>query len=511
VSETKSSSGKLSFLVLCALGAAMLSTNRWFTAVDDEVSIIDRASVPVTTTVRIFLSGAGQHEHPPLYDILLHGWLRLTSGNIHLLRVPATLFYLIGIWVIVRIAGGIAGRKAEVAALVLGALSPYGFHFGRVAAWYSFCFLLVALETYLYLRYAARRSSANWGWLFLCSLALIYSNYFGWALLALLALDFVLSNRAAGFRVFAPILGMGALLFAAFLPILLAFVTELHKGVQPYHRPLTTILTAAYVLYSMLVSESVAPWFWALGVPAAIAVAAVIALAAIYAPAVGRRLLAYFFVALAVMALIGVAETKRVMMLLPWLLLPIALAAASVSSRAARRTFACSLIVVFAIGWFGIFDRRLYAAPHWIEPWSTVAQQAADVVRDGGIVIGNNESFFFYLTYLLPAETPAASHGFRGFLPNSVSHRGVYEPEQWIGAGISSPHPVAPKMMLVKGLHFGTTSASTDETQRWLDQNCHITGDQLMVHDFGAAIKLRFGPADNQAPWRIELRSYSCP
>ena len=510
MSETKSSSGKVSFFVLCALGAAMLATNRWFTAVDDEVSIIDRASVPVATTVRIFLSGAGQHEHPPLYDILLHGWLRLTSGNIDLLRVPATIFYLAGIWVIVRIAGEIAGRKAEVAALAIGAISPYGFHFGRVAAWYSFCFLLVALETYLYLRYGARRSGANWSWLFLCSLALIYSNYFGWVLLALLALDFILSNRSGGFRPLAPILAMGALLFAAFLPILLAFVRELHKGIEPYRQPLTMILAATYVLYAMLVSESVAPWFWWLGIPAAIGVAAAIGLAIRYAPPIGRRLLAYFFVSLAIMAVIGVVETKRVLMLLPWLALPIALACAAASSRTARRAFVASLVLVFGIGWFGIFDRKLYAAPHWIEPWSSVAQQAAAVVRNGGIVIGNNESFFFYLTYLLPPEKPAAGHDFRGYLPDSAVRRGVYDPEQWLAAGSSSGYPVEPEVMLVKGLHFGTSAAATDETQHWLDENCHMTADRLMVHDFGAAIKTRLVPADNQLPWRVEVRSYSC-
>jgi len=486
----------------------MLATNRWFTAVDDEVSIIDRASVPVAKTVDIFLSGVGQHEHPPLYDILLHGWLRLTGGNIHLLRFPATVFYLVGVWLMARIAGEISGRKAELTALLLGVLSPYGFHFGRLAAWYSFCFLLVALETHLYLRYLARRSSANWIWMFLCSLALIYSNYFGWVLLALLALDFFLLNRRVGFRPFAPILGMGALLFAAFLPILLAFLRELHRGVQLDQSLLARMLTAAYVVYSMLVSESVAPWFWPLGVPAAIAVAAVVALAIRYSPPVGRRLLACFFVSLAIMTAIGVVETKRVLMLLPWLALPIALAFASISVATVRRVFGGLLIVVFGIGWFGIFDRKLYAAPHWVEPWANVAREAAAVVRDGGIVIGNNESFFFYLTYLLPPEAPAAPHDFRGFLPNSVTHRGVYGPEQWLAGG---SHPVAREMLLVKGLHFGTSAAATDEAQLWLDQNCRITSDRLMVHDLGAAVKMRLVPADNQLPWRVEVRSYSCP
>jgi uncharacterized membrane protein len=241
-------------VALGALGVAMLATNRWYSAVDDEVTIIDRAAAPVSATIRLFLSGTGQHEHPPLYDLLLHGWLRLTGGNIHLIRLPAIIFYLIGVWLIARTAREIGGAKAEIAALLLGVLSPYGFHFGRVAAWYSFCFLLVALDTFLYVKYAAQRTAKNWILLFLCSLALVYSNYFGWALLALLTFDFLLVNRKAGFRAFLPMLAMGAALLVMYLPILLAFLTELHKGVQPYETLLTTVLTGVYVLYSMFVS-----------------------------------------------------------------------------------------------------------------------------------------------------------------------------------------------------------------------------------------------------------------
>jgi Dolichyl-phosphate-mannose-protein mannosyltransferase len=503
-------SGRWTLAVLCALGASLLATNRWFTAVDDEVTIIDRASLPISTTIHFFLSGAGQHEHPPLYDILLHGWLRLTGGNFYLLRVPAVIFYLLGIWIIAKTALMIGGRKAEIVALALAVLSPYGFHFGRVAAWYSFCFLLTALVTRFYFEYLDQASAKKWIWLLAASLALVYSNYFGWALLGLLTLDFVLVNWRKGWRVFAPVLAIGSVLVSAFLPILLAFMNELHKGVRSDERPLTTVLTGVYVLYGMLVSESVAPWFWALGVPAGVAIATLIALTIWRTPGSGRRLLIYFFAALVALSAIGVVSTKRAFMILPWLLLPIALAVGQMGERSLRRAFAVAATVVFAIGWFGIFDRRIYAAPHWTEPWSIVAEEAATVVQRGGIVIGNNPSFFFYLTYLTPSEEPVQPHDFPGLLPESVRRRGVYTPEQWIGDRESPPGPLARVMLLAKGLHFGTPDTGTDETQEWLDQNCELTSDRDFDRDLGAQLKLKFGPADNQTAWRVEVRRYYC-
>jgi hypothetical protein len=260
----------------------------------------------------------------------------------------------------------------------------------------------------------------------------------------------------------------------------------------------------------MFVSESVAVWYWALGIPAVIAVAAAMFFTALHTPPAGRRFLAYFIVALAAMSAIGVVSTKRAMMIAPWLVLAVALAVGSIDGRRVRRGFAAALIVVLAIGWFGIFDRKIYAAPHWVEPWNRLAHEAAAVVRGGGIVIGNNLSFFFYLTYLLPPETPPERYQFSGILPDSVHAQGVFSPEQWIGKGPKGARPIAPHMMLVKGLHYGVPPAATDETEQWLDRNCHLTSDRLLAHDIGAELKLRFGPADNQIPWRVEVRSYDC-
>jgi hypothetical protein len=42
-----------------------------------------RTRLPRRETIQLFLGGVGEHEHLPLYDLLLHEWLRLTNGNFH--------------------------------------------------------------------------------------------------------------------------------------------------------------------------------------------------------------------------------------------------------------------------------------------------------------------------------------------------------------------------------------------------------------------------------------------
>ena len=53
----------------------LVGTDRWFSLLEDETTIVSLARQPVTETVGAFWNGPGQHRHPPLSDILLHFWL----------------------------------------------------------------------------------------------------------------------------------------------------------------------------------------------------------------------------------------------------------------------------------------------------------------------------------------------------------------------------------------------------------------------------------------------------
>lgn len=490
-------------IVLFALGTALVSTNPWFTVLDDECAIINAAAQPLSYTVKKFVNGTGQHEHPPLYDLILHVWLSLTNGNLHLLRIPAIVFYLLGIWVLAGAAKCLSQDKGATWVFVLTVLWPFGFHFGRVAAWYSFCFFLVSLLTWAHLRYVERPTLLRWTEFIVCALALVYSNYFGWALVGLLILDLAIRDLRAFARQWKRLTAGTLLLVVAYLPILSAFLGEVHRGVHVGHSLLSTGLLGIYNLYCVFVSESVAPWYWTLGVPAGIAVALCIIAVLWAAPAIAKRYFSYFIALLGAMTILRIVNTKRLLFIAPWLILSVAVMLSSLPKDSAwRRLCLVSLIVVSGIGWYGVFARTFYAAPRWIEPWNDVAHEAASVTRSGGIVIGNNASFFFYLTYLLPqGNHPTAVSRF------SARHDRVYDPQQWLTEG----EPLGPTVFLVRGLHYGIPEAPTDETEQYLDNHCKLTSVEKKVHDPGSAWKDRFAPETGQVPWRIQLRSYSCP
>lgn len=499
----------LDSLLLFLLGLGLLLTNRWFTAVDDECAIIDRAAQPFFEIVRLYILGAGEHEHPPLYDLILHGWLLLTRGEQHLLRLPGIIFYLAGAWVLASAAKRQAGNAARTYTLLLIILWPFGFHFGRLAAWYSFCFLLVSVMTWSYFRYLDHPGPSQWIRLVACSLLLVYSNYFGWVLLGCLAGDFIIRKRQMTAKTWSGLAATGLLLLTLYLPVIKPFLQEIHGGIQPSAHILKPVLGGIYDLYCVFVSESVAPWFWILGVPVAAAIAACLATTFGILRGEPRWFLLYFAGLLTIMAVFGIADTKRMLFISPWLIMPVAAALAQNERRAQlrRRVLAASLVFIAAAGWYGILSRNLYAAPHWVEPWEKIANDAGTIARNGGVIIGNNPSFFFYLTYDLAPTGNESVKNFAGLLPDSTRRTNVYSAPQWLEKG----RPLAPRIILVKGAHFQIPSAPMDEAEQWLRGECILSNSERAVQDRGAEVKDRFAPETGQLPWRIEIITFQCP
>ena len=497
-------SNRAQVLALLVLGTSLLLTNRWFTEVDDECAIVDRAARPILHTIGLYLSGAGEHEHPPLYDLILHGWLQLTHGAQQLLRVPSVIFYLAGAWILASVLKRQAGDTARNYTLLLIALWPFGFHFGRLATWYSFCFFLVALVTWSYFQYLRSPDFGNWCRLIVCSLLLLYSNYFAWALLGCLALDSIIENRKMRPKTWFGLAGSGLFLVAGYLPVATAFLGELRGVVHPSGHILNHFLNGTYDLYCTFVSESVAPWFWPLGVSVTAAIMICLLITITSAPPHARRFVLYFAGLLAIMTALGIANTKRMLFISPWLILPISVVLPDKASRVRRPILLVALLFIAAVGWYGIVSRNLYAAPHWVEPWQSIAQKAAPVARAGGIVIGNNPSFFFYLTYDLAPSGNDRAGNFAGLLPDSTRRSNVYDEQEWIEAG----RPLATHMILAAGM---PNPDALKEEAEWLSRQCVREDSQQLIHDSGAEWKERFAPETGQVPWRIEISRYSCP
>jgi hypothetical protein len=492
-------------LLLLAVG--LITTNNAATIIDDEATILGVAASPLRATLAAFFSGTGKHEHPPLFDILLHFWLRATGGSFEYLRVPSILFFVAGLFLLGRASRYFTGSTDGVAVIWIGVLWPFGFHFARLAGWYSFSFFLVAGLTLSYFKYLEKMNPRRWAALFLFSLCLIWTNYFGWAILACLAQDQILRMRSKEPAATPKtLLGTAALLAASYLPLITAFRAELSHGTNFHQRALSILANAAFNVFSLFVSESIAPWYWWISVPVGLAILACLALAIWWLPRPARRFLLYSALLITAMALIGILQTKYLLLISAWVLLPIGVAIESLKPRWATFAMAGALLIIGLAGWYGIYSRRYYSAPRFTEPWQEVAGDAGNKIGNGATVIADHPSFLFYLTYFLRVPNQNGPWKFEGLLPVAVTHPQVFSPVGWLAAG-QAAHG---KMILIRAGRDPGGEEPVDVVARKLDQSCGSISSRLRMRDEGYAWKQRFFPLLGEPQWRIEIREYDC-
>lgn len=492
---------------LALLGVGLVLSNPRVTMIDDEAWVLDGAARSVRELLATYLSGNGLHPHPPLYDILLHFWLRGTRGEFDYLRVPSILFFLAGLFLLGFVAHQFGRVATAVATTWLGVLWPFGFHFGRLATWYPFSFFLVAGLTLAYWKYLEERSLRRWVALLLFGACLIWTTYFGWAILACLGVDQAIRTRskepAASPKV---LLGTTAVLCLSFFPLARAFGQVVSNRVYLNHRAATILANAAFNVFSLFVSESIAPWFWWLSIPAGLAIAVSLLVVGRWSPWPARRFLLYAAALIVLMALIGILDTKRLLTISPWVLFPAGVAIDAAKPRWATFSLAGALLVIGVAGWYGVYARRFYSAPRFIEPWQEVASDAAERIRNGATVVADHPSFLLYLTYALRPPAQSGEWSFRGLVAYTVPYPRVYSPAEWLAAG----KPRSARMVLVRGAGDPGGDSPIDEAARQMDQSCGSIMSRLRLRDSGYAWKQRFFPELGEPQWRIEVREYDC-
>jgi hypothetical protein len=499
---------------LLMLGSALFYTNRWLTLTDDETSALGAATQSVGTLLAAARS-AGGNSRPPIYELLLHLWLRISGGAFDWLRAPAIVCFVFGLWLLSRVARRLGGEESGNALVWLGTLWPFGFHAGRLAGPYTFAFLLIAAVTWQYFRYTRSRRGVDWIIFCVLSLALLYTNDFSWALLVLLGIDYGWqipesdAPERKGLerkRRIEGILATTAVLALGFTPRWPVFIRELHSHLAWPHSIRFLFLNAAYNFYILFVSQSVAPWFWRFSIPAAVGIIVLFVFVFAGIRREARRFLIFSLLLFVLMALGGILQANRLLLVGPWFLLPIAIALGTIEKWPWRIPMALALAMVAAMGWYGTLNRRYYAEPRFFQPWSTVAQDAADAVRSGSAVISNDNSFFFYLTYALKPSQPNSPWRFTGVLPRNVQYPSVWDPQQWEEAG----RPRLASVLWIRGSSAPDELNAMNNAGVLLSGQCGDRITRYLARDPAYTWKQRFIPGFSGPAWRIEIRQYFC-
>lgn len=128
------------------------------------------------------LWGAKLDIHPPLYHLLLAGWIRLFGTSEWAARSLSVLFGALLVPVAFLLARSLADRKAAWWTAALVAVSPYFVELSRSARMGALLALFTALSWYFFLQVIRGRGLLAAAGYVLCSLAALYTHYFAFLL-----------------------------------------------------------------------------------------------------------------------------------------------------------------------------------------------------------------------------------------------------------------------------------------------------------------------------------------
>ncbi len=187
----------------------------------DEPFSIYHAQMDVGTIIRELATG----NNPPLYELVLHYWIKLFGIGIFSVRLPSLLFSTLTVYFLYHIGTEFFSSRVAVVSSLLFSFSNYQIGLAHEARTYAFLGFLTAASMYFYLKSisGSLKIRTPFVLLVISNILLIYAHYFGFFVLIIQLLHFLGSpiNRKGLYRPF--FLGLGIVL-VAYIPNGVTFI-----------------------------------------------------------------------------------------------------------------------------------------------------------------------------------------------------------------------------------------------------------------------------------------------
>ncbi|MHB8997387.1 MAG: glycosyltransferase family 39 protein [Armatimonadota bacterium] len=173
-------------------------------------------------------------NHPPLYYLLLHGWLSLLTPSALAARLFSILIALLATVLAIRLARDVAGQRAALFTGLLLALSPFWVYYSQEIRQYALLGLCALLATWGLWRMRDGEGNPRAGVVAFVvgSAAALYTMYVGGLVVFGLVVSGLLLCRRRRWLLVGSIAAI-ALAFVPWLPVLHQQVSRLHEIIQP--------------------------------------------------------------------------------------------------------------------------------------------------------------------------------------------------------------------------------------------------------------------------------------
>lgn len=230
----KKEENKYTVLILILITLANIIMKSFFASANDlagdEPYSVYYSQFSISSIIEILTSG----NNPPLYEILLHFWVKLFGISELAVRIPSVLFSSLTVVFIFIIGQNFFSRRVGIVASLLFTFSNYFMLYAHEARVYSlFAFLTASsMCMFLYLINGNENKKVLVGYI-ISNVFLLYAHYFGFFVIAIqICFSFILFFQNK--KVFKKLLLIQLIVFVFYLPLfpilIERFLISSHEG-----------------------------------------------------------------------------------------------------------------------------------------------------------------------------------------------------------------------------------------------------------------------------------------
>ena len=365
----------------------------------DEVSSLIGSS----ENLNAIIYGGGSDFHPPLYFIMLHGWLNLFGTSESALRSLSILCGGCAMFVVLAISAHMR-LKRKLLPVILLSLSPFWMQFSCMARYYSLSAFVFLVFLWFFLRTQGSRSLHP---ALVCGILLAvtgYTNYIVFGMTFILVLIEIISSRNSRIRWNMALIGTVALL--CMIP-LLSLVIRQTQGMMTWGESSrfaaflpTLAISIIYPIYSFSISETVMPWSVWVSIPGLFTVFYLLYRAR-RNTFLFRLLIIGFLFGIGVISIVArslplVYVPSRLLFLLPIWMILLSEGYTTVRNTRFRAVIVGILLFVYLYGGVNLLLGKEYHNSTYIVPWRSIVRTIQENPAPNQLVVTTEEYPLFH-------------------------------------------------------------------------------------------------------------------